>query len=192
MRTCLAKIPRMKSSSKGRTSSRKQSSAGKARVISAKRKEALPRTGGVPVGRRKPVVPAPVDAPTEPPATAVATVALKKMPKKKAQSLHRKKPTVPRKKTTPAATAHEELAATALAAPEVAALAAVDTELEVEASAIVEERPVETETAPRITIGPPPIPMETRAPHRARRSLMPAIARLLSTLSRWTGVSGTK
>jgi hypothetical protein len=42
--------PGMASSSKGRASSRKQSSAGKARVISTKRKDALPRTGSVSAG----------------------------------------------------------------------------------------------------------------------------------------------
>jgi hypothetical protein len=109
----------------------------------------------------------------------------------------------------PPATAYEELTVTALEATEVEALAVVETELEVEASAIVEELPVESMIAPLIAIGPPPIPEETRAsppsrttpespapappsPHRERRSPMPAISRLLSTLSRWTGVSGTK
>jgi len=70
--------------------------------------------------------------------------------------------------------------------------------------------PVEAVTAPRIAIGPPPIPEESRAappldpttaalfalpapaPSHERRSRTPAISRLLSTLSRWTGVSGTK
>jgi hypothetical protein len=153
----------MASSSKGRASSRKQSSAGKARVISTRRKDALPRTG-----------------------SAVA------VPKKKAHSLLHKEPTASRKKTTRAE-----------------ALAVVETEFEVEASAILEELPVEAAIAPSIAIGPPPIPEETRtppvarttaahpaparpAPHHERRSLMPAIGRLLSALCRWTGVSGTK
>ena len=78
-----------------------------------------------------------------------------------------------------------------------------------EASAIVEELAVEAVTAPNIAIGPPPIPEETRAPplarttaerpapaprapHHERRSLMPAVSRLLSTLLRWTGVSGPR
>jgi hypothetical protein len=77
----------------------------------------------------------------------------------------------------------------------------------------VEELPIEAETAPRIAIAPPPIPEETRAPSLAcatvegpalatptpapeSRAVMPAvvpaISRLLSTLSRWTGASGTK
>jgi len=313
--------PGMASSSKGRASSRKRSSAGKARVISTKRKDALPRTGGVSAGRRKPVVPPPIDALTEPLATAVAAR------KKKVGSLHQKERTASRKKATRAAgrasakldeltameivqalaalepvmvtalepvadtvaaverpatvheefavtapevsevealglveteldmnafalveelppaglaetpapiapalepamvtvpepvadtvaaaerpaTAYEEFAVTALEATEVEALAVVETELEVDAFAIVEEL-IEAMTAPSIAVGPPPIPEETRArplarttaqsptpappaPHDERRSPMPAISRLLSTLSRWTGVSGTK
>jgi hypothetical protein len=214
----------MASSSKGRASSRKQSSAGKARVISTKRKDALPRTGGVSVGRRKPVVLPPIDALMEPLATAVAA------PKKKSHRLHQKEPTASRKKTARAAgrgsaklepvadtvsaveppvAAYEVFVVAAREAPEVEALAVVETELEVEASAIIEELPVEAETAPSIAIGPPPIPEETRAPplarttaqspapappapHHERRSLTPAISRLLSALCRWTGVSGTK
>ena len=243
----LGEDPGMASSSKGRASSRKQSSAGKARVISTKRKDALPRTGGVSAGRRKPVVLPPIDALTEPLATTVAA------PKKKAHRLHQKEPTASRKKTTraagrasakldelamevakaviaraiepamvtalapvadtvgpePPASAYEEFVVTALETPEVAALAVVEAELEVEASAIVEEVPIEAATAPHIAIGPPPIPEETRAPplarttaaspapaapapHHERRSLMPAVSRLLSTLYRWTGVSGPR
>jgi len=217
-------------------------------VISTKRKDALPRTGGVSAGRRKPVVLPPIDALTEPLATAVAA------PKKKAHSPHQKKSTASRKKTTraagrasakvdkpaamevapavaavpetvevaapvpdpaaetvvaaePPATAYEEFAVTALETLEVEALPDVETELEVEASAIVEELPVEPASAPSIPIGPPPIPEEMRAPPLARttpaspapraprhvrRSLIPVISRLLSTLCRWTGVSGTK
>jgi hypothetical protein len=170
----------MASSSKGRASSRKQSSAGKARVISTKRKDALPRTGSVSAG-----------------------------------GLQQKERTASRKKTTRAAgRASAKLDKPAAmevapAAPEVEALAVVETEFEVEASAIVEEILVEEVTAPSIALGPPPIPEETRrtplarttaahpppappAPRHERRSLMPAIGRLLSTLSRWTRVSGTK
>jgi hypothetical protein len=310
----LGEDPGMASSSKGRSSSRKRSRTGKARVISTRRKDALPRTGSISAGRRKPVVLPPIDALTEPLATAVAAR------KKKAHGLHQKKRTASRKEATraagrafaeldkldameialalaalepvadtvavveppatayeefavttveapevaalglveseldmeafarveelppasvanapaliapalepamvtapepvagavdvvePHATAYEELTVTALEAPEVEALAVVETELEVETSAIVEEHPVEAVIAPRIAIGLPPIPEETcaspparttaespaspaPAPHHERRSLMPAISRLLSTLSRWTGVSGTK
>jgi len=106
------------------------------------------------------------------------------------------------------ATAYEEFAVTALKATEVEALAVVETELEVDASAMVEEF-IESLTAPSTAVGPPPIPEETRArpparataqsptpappaPHDERRSFRPDISRLLSTLSRWTGVSGTK
>jgi hypothetical protein len=239
----------MASSSKGRASSRKQSGAGKARVISTKRKDALPRTGNVSAGRRKPVVLPPIDALTEPLATAVAA------PKKKSHNLHQKEPTASRKKTTraagrasakpdepaamevapavvdtvevappapipviepamvtapepvvdtvvavePPAPAYEEFAVTALEEPEVEALPVFETvsEFEVEASAIVEELPVEAVTAPRIAIAPPPIPEATRAtplpaPYQERRFPMLSISWLLSALSRWTGVSGPK
>jgi len=334
----LGEDPGMASSSKGRSSSRKRSRAGKARVIATKRKDALPRTGSISAGRRKPVVLPPIDALTEPPATAVA--ARKNKNKKKAHGLHQKKArtasehlrnsrtpalragAASRKKATraagrafaeldkldameiaqalaalepiadavavvepeppatayeefavtaaevsevaalglveseldmeafaldeelapagvaeapaliapalepamvtaqepvadavdakePPATAYEELTVTALEATGVEALAVVETELEVEASAIVEELPLEAEVVPRIAIVPPPIPEEMRAPppvrataespadaapapHHERPSPMPAISRLLSTLSRWTGVSGTK
>ena len=313
--------PGMASSSKGRASSRKRSSAGKARVIATKRKDALPRTGSVSAGRRKLVGLPPIDALAEPLATAVAAR------KNKVGNLHQKERTASRKKATrpaggasanldqltaieiaqalaalepvtvtalepvadtvaaverpataheefavtapevsgiealglveseldmdafalveelppagaaeapaliapalePAvvaaaervadtvaaverpATAYEEFAVTALDATEVEALAVVETELELEvdASAILEEL-IEAVTALSIAVGPPPIPEETRAPartipqsstpppsvpHDARRPLMPAIFRVLSTLSRWTGVSGTK
>jgi hypothetical protein len=308
----------MASSSKGRASSRKRSSAGKARVIATKRKDALPRTGSVSAGRRKPVVLPPIDALTEPLAAPVAAR------KKKVVSLHQNERTASRKKATRAAgpvsanldeltameiahalaalepvmgaalepvadavaaverpatayeafavtapevsevealglveteldmeafalgeelppagvaeapaliapalepatvtalepvadtvagverpaTAYEEFAVTPVEATEVETLAVVETELEVDASAILEEL-IETVTAPSIAIGPPPIPEETRArslarttaqsptpaPHDEKRSRVPAISRLLSTLSRWTGVSGTK
>ena len=66
-------------------------------MISTKRKDALPRTGSVSAGRRKPVVLPPIDALTEPLATAVAA------PKKKAHRLHQKEPSASRKKTTRAA-----------------------------------------------------------------------------------------
>src|SRR6185503_10646006 len=89
--------PGMASSSKGRSSSRKRSRTGTARVISTKRKDALPRTGSVSAGRRKPVVLPPIDAPTVPLATAVAAR------KKKGHSLHQKERTASRKKATRAA-----------------------------------------------------------------------------------------
>src|SRR4051812_49411632 len=76
----LGEDARMTSSSKRRASSSKQSSAGKAQVISVGRKDALPRTGNVSPGRRKPAVPSPVDAPKEPLAKALAR-SNKKAPK---------------------------------------------------------------------------------------------------------------
>ena len=152
----------MASSSKGqngRASSRKQSGAGKARVISTRRKDALPRRA--------------IEATTEPLATAVAGS------KKKART-----------KTTRAGgrASGKPNETTAMEAPEVAALALVETEteMEVEASAILEELPVEAVTfprpAPRAPASPPPLP------HHGRRALMTIVSRLLSTLVRWTGV----
>ena len=73
----------------------------------------------------------------------------------------------------PAATANEVSAMTPLEAREVEALAFIETELEVEASAILEEMaiveapvglPVEAVTFPSNKIGPPPVPGETRRP----------------------------
>ena len=95
MPACLAKIAGMASSSKRRrASSSKKSSAGKARVISVKRTDALPRKGNVSTGRRKPVVQPPIDAPMEPLATAVAGSS------KKAHSLQQTKTSASRTKTT--------------------------------------------------------------------------------------------
>ena len=101
----------------------------------------------------------------------------------------------------------------ALAAPEVEALDIFETELEVEASAIVEETtigeppplPVEAMTFQSTAIGRLPFPEETRGPplartaaespapaapavHHGKRALMTGVARLLSALCRWTGV----
>jgi hypothetical protein len=229
----------MASSSKARSSSRKRRGTGKARVISTKRKDALPRTGSVSAARRKQVVLPPIETLAEPPSKAVAAR------KKKAHTLHQKGSTASRKKAPraagrasatldkldameiaqalaalepvadavaviePPATAYEELTVTAAEATEVEALTVAETELAAEASAIVEELSIEEVIALRIAVGPPPIREETRAPPPAhttaespppaapapqhdRRASRPAISRLLSTLSRWAGVSGTK
>ncbi len=148
-------------------------------MISTKRKDALPRTGSVSAGRRKAVVLPPIDALTEPLATAVAAR------KEKVGSLHQKERTATRKKATRAAgrasakldeltameiaqalaalepvmvtalepvadtvaaverpaTAYEELAVTAPEVSEVEALGLVETELDMNAFALVEEVP---------------------------------------------------
>jgi hypothetical protein len=62
----------MASSSNRRGSSGKQSIAGKTRVISVGRNDALPRKGNVSAGPRKPIVRSPVDAAKEPPPKALA------------------------------------------------------------------------------------------------------------------------
>ena len=181
-------------------------------MISTKRKDALPRTGSLSAGPRKP---------GRKKATSAAGRASAKLDEltamEIAQALAALEPVMvtalePVADTVAAverpATAYEEFAVTALKATEVEALAVVETELEVDASAIVEEF-IESLTAPSTAVGPPPIPEETRArplarttaqsltpappaPHDERRSFRPDISRLLSTLSRWTGVSGTK
>jgi hypothetical protein len=235
----------MASSSKRRASSSKQSSAGKARVISVGRKDSLARKGNVSAGRHKPAAPPPVDAPKEPLATALARS------NKKAHKLQQTETSASRTKTastagrasgklkkpaamevmrvaaavapgtvevaTPAPvaekraadvveapapiapavkpemvttweavaqtvdaveaamTADEVSAMAALEVPEGQALPVVETEVEVEASAILEETTiVEAPFAP--------------APHPGKRALVMVVSRLLSTLCRWTGV----
>ena len=114
----------------------------------------------------------------------------------------------------PDTTANELSAMTPLEAPEVEALGFVETEVEVEASAIVEETaiveapfalPAEAVTFPSNEIGPLPVSGETRRPPLARtaaaspapatparhygtRALVTVVSQLLSTLRRWTGV----
>jgi len=199
----------MASSSKGRASSRKQRGTGKARVISTKRKDALPRTGSVSAGQAHSLLHKEPTASRKKTARAAGRASAKL---DKAAAMDVAQAVAPVAETVEVAApapAPEVFPVTALEAPEVEAFAVVETEWEVEASAIVEELPVEAVTAPSIAIGPPPIPEETRAPplarttaaqpaparpapHHERRSLMPAISRLLSALCRWTGVSGTK
>jgi hypothetical protein len=201
----------MKSSSKRRASSSKKSSAGKAQVISVGRKDALPRTGNVSAGRRKPALPPPVDAPKEPLATAPARSTKKarqtetsanraKTPRTAGRASGKlKKPGATEvmpapgmvEVATPAPGAEERPAdmvdapaliteavepMAAAAAPDSGALASVETEVEVEASAIMEE----TTIADGSAVAP--------AAHQGRRALVAAASRLLSTLVRWTGV----
>ena len=184
------------SSKRRRASSSKPSSVGKARVISAKRTDALPRKGNVSTGRRKPVVQPPLDAPLEPLATAVAGST------KKAHSPQPTGTAASRKKTTRAAgRAPGKLKKPAAMKPEVEALAFVDAEtemeleleLEVEDSAIVEETtiveapyalPVEAVIRAALANPAPAAP----APHHAKRALVTVVSQLLSALRRWTGV----
>ena len=174
----LAKIAGMALSSKrGRASSSKQSSTGKARVISAKRADTLPRKGNVSAGRRKPIVQPPIDAPLEPLATAVAGS------NKKASRT---------KTTRGAGRASGKLKEPAALKPEVEALALVETA--VEASAIVEETTIiEAPCAPpievvtRTTLGSPA--PAAPAPHHGKRALViTVVSQVLSALRRWTGV----
>ena len=212
----------MTSSPKRRASSSKQSSAGKAQVISVGRKDALPRTGNVSAGRRKPAVLPPVDAPKEPLAKALAR-SNKKAPKLQQTETSARRTTartagrasgklkkpgaieVVRTAATvapgtveaaapvpvaeerpadvvqapaviaPAVEPEMVTALAALAAPERETLATVETELEVEACAIMEETTI---------VDAPFAP----APHHGKRALVTAASRLLSTLCRWAGV----
>ena len=177
------------SSKRPGASSRKQSSAGKARVISAKRTEALPRKGNVSTGRRKPVVQPPIDAATGPLATAVAGANKKKAPSPQQTATSASRPKAPRAAGR-APGKSKKLAATK---PEVEALAIIDTEVEVEASAILEKTtivdapfalPVEAGTRAAVA-SPAPAPP---APHHGKRALGTVVSQLLSTLLRWTGV----
>ena len=235
----------------------KKSSAGAARVIAVKRTDALPRKGSGPIGRRKPVAPPPIDAPTESLATAVASSSKKahSLKQTKGSASRTKKPTraagrrASGKVNRPAAmeaviapaveaeivtalepvaetvgaaepdtTAYEVSAMMPLEAREVEALTfeeltfvETEVEMEVEASAIVEETaivevpvalPVEAVTFPSNEIGQLPVSGETRklplavaspapatpARHYGKRALVTVVSQLLSTLLRWTGV----
>src|SRR5450631_936281 len=193
MPRCLMKIAGMESSSKRRrTSSTKKSGADDARVMSVKRTDVLPRQGVASAGRRKPIAEPSLDAPTE--AVAAAIASSKKRIRRRDQtkivdsrtktapaagraSGKRKKPAA--KKVTqmapavvPATMATDESAMTVLEAPAVGALAAVETEIVVEPSAILEET----------TIAMPVTP----GSHPRQRGLVRTASRLLSRLLRWT------
>jgi hypothetical protein len=174
----LGKIAGMASSSKRRGASSKQSSTGKARVISAKRTDALPRKGSASTGRRKPIVQPPIEAPLEPLAAAVAGS------NKKAS---RTKP------TRPAGRASGRRKNPAALKPEVEALGFVETEVEIDASEIMEETTiVEPPCAllvEAVTRTPPPIPAPAAlAPQPGKRAVVTVVSQVLSALRRWTGI----
>jgi hypothetical protein len=162
---CLVKIAGMASSSKGRrASSSKQSSGGKARVITARRKDTLPRKGNVSNKKAHSL------KETETSASRAKTTRAAGRASGK-----RKKP----------AAMKPEVEALAFVETEV--------ELEVEASAIVEETtileapcalPVEAVTRAAL---PSPAPA-ARAPHHGKRALVTIVSQLLSALRRWTRV----
>jgi hypothetical protein len=113
----LVKIAAMASSSKRRASSSKPSSAGKVRVISVGRTDALPRKGNTSAARRKPVVQDAIDA----------------------HSLQQTKTPARRAKTTRSAGRASGKPNEPAATEIVESLPIVETEVVVEASAIVEE-----------------------------------------------------
>jgi len=203
MPRCLMKIAGMESSSKRRrTSSTKKSGADGARVISVRRADMLPRKGVASAGRRKPIGEPSVDAPTEAVVEAIAS-SKKRVRRPEQTETASSRPKAPRaagrasgkpKKTAakeltqlapavvsetveaalPSATmANDESAMTALGASAVGAVAAVETEMVVEASAILEET----------TIAMPVMP----GSQPEKRGLVRTVLGLLSSLRLWTG-----
>ncbi len=187
----------MASSSKRRgTSTIKQSDADKTRVISVGRKETLPRQSTAVTGRRKPLAQPAVDAPTET-MTTVALGSKKKAPRRQPKETAAAGPKAVRgavrrsgNRKVAAVVQEETQAQTQTLAP-----AEMELETEVEASAIVEETVVETPIAlPEQTALPAlatasadSTPIAAPAPHHGKRSLVTAVFRLFSALSRWAG-----
>lgn len=181
----------MASSSKPRPpSSKEKSRAGKTRVISVKRTDVLPRKGSASTGRRKPAVKLPI----EPlPATPAVDSKPKNLRPQRAEAPAARKRTTratgraPDKRTKPGATE------VILPGDEVSPEATPSVmELEVDASAIIEE----TTIVPEMTIVEAPVmlPVEAAArpssappPHPRRTILATVISRLL-TWVRWTGM----
>ncbi len=192
---------RMASSSKRRPSSAKPGPAGKARTISSRRKETLPRQSKASTPARGQLPELSGDAPLESSPTALA-MGTGPAPRRRAT-----KAGGARAKTTRAAGRNsgtrKKSAVKAVVTPEPST--AVDavppippcTEFVVDASAIVEETTIE--------IGPPPGGDETPGsalmapavgaagrwtprPVQAKPGLVRGVARLLSMLRRWTGL----
>lgn len=195
MPTCLVKIAGMPTSKRRRAVSGKQTSGGKARVISVKGTEALPRKGNMSAGRRKPVVQPAIDAPM---VTEVASAKKRSRPPQ---------PTAATRTKATRAAGRASAKRDKGAAPKAEAPVTVETEEElvVEASAILEEMPIveapfasrEVEQLPvsRATRVPPPVPtaadsaaLAAPALDQGKRALVTAASRLLSTFLRWTGV----
>jgi hypothetical protein len=154
------------------------------------------------VGRRKPAVEPPIDPPT---ATAVASSG------KRAQ---RPKQTSATRTKAARAAGRASGGAKAVQAPAVEELVTFETEVVVDASAIVEEMtiaevpfapPIEALTFPSSEVQhllvseerrPPPLPpaaagsaaLAAPAPEHGKRALVAVVSRLLSTLFRWAGV----
>jgi hypothetical protein len=183
------------SSNRRRGSSSQEASATKARVISVRRTDVLPRKGNVSASRRKPVADPPTDAPTVPPATPVVDS------NKRARRAQQVETLATRPKTTraagrasgklnrlpvtevmpravePVTTADELPAFTVLETPAVEEPTTVDAEEVVEVSAIMEEAtigevlltlPIEAATCQVTEIGRLPVFEEMREPSPAR------------------------
>lgn len=162
-------------------------------MISVGRKETLPRQSTASTGRRKPLVQPPADAPTESMTTVAAS------PKKKAPRRQPKEAAAARPKAIRGTGRRSgNRKAAAIVETQTETLAPVEVEMEVEASAIVEEATVvegpialSEETAlPALASAADSAPIATPAPapHPGKRSLVTAVFRLFSALSRWAGV----
>jgi hypothetical protein len=183
------------SSNRRRASSSQEASAAKARVISVRRTDVLPRKGNVPASRGKPAADPPTDAPTVPPAAATVDTSKRARRAQQSETLatgtktirsagraSSKLKKVPATAVVPCAvepatTADEVSALTALETPAFEEPTTVDTEEVVEVSAIMEEAtiveapfspPVEAATCSTTEIGPLPVIDEMRGPSLAR------------------------
>ena len=171
--------------------------------MSVRRADMLPRKGVASAGQRQPTAEPSLDAPTEAVAKAIASSTKRvRRPEQTETVATRTKPTgaagrasaKPKKsaakeltrmaqavvpETVEAATpsapmANDESAMTILEAPALGALAAVETEMVVEPSAILEETTLATPVTP--------------GAHPAKRGLVRTVSRLLSSLRRWTAL----
>jgi hypothetical protein len=194
MPACLVKIAGMASSKRRGASSGKQTSAGKARVISVRSTDPLPRKGNASTGRRKPVMQPSVDAPmakavasankrAHRPQQTIATPARStarasgKLNKRAAREPVRVAAAVV-PETVEVATpgrAAEQHPADMIEAP-VEAFVTVETEEVVEASAIVEEMTID-EVPFALAIEQPRVSAETRGLLLARTAADNAASR---------------
>jgi len=157
------------SSKRSRAASTKKSSSGKARRISLRRTDVLPRTGVAAEARAKPVAGSKKKAQRPGQTEAAASRTKARRPAGRASA----KPKRPAAKAiTRMAPAPDPMAVEPQPVAETVGAAPLETEIVVEASAILEETTIATAFAP------PPI--------SGRRALVGVISRLLSTLRRWT------
>jgi hypothetical protein len=177
------------SSNRRRASSTQEASAAKARVISIRRADALPRKGNVPASRRKPVADPPTDAPAVSPATVVVDSNKRARRPQQAEALATRTKTArgagrasgklngpALTEVMPVAAAEVVPAPAALEIPAVEEPTTVDTEEVVEVSAIMEEAtiaeaslalPVEAVARPTAEVEQLPVFEKMRGPSLA-------------------------